>query len=283
MNELLSSPIGSRQLNSEDLAALNDAMEALEKSYFLNRIINFLGQKFVSVSQHLPEEMRDMASDLARRAVEAGMAAAMSSVQGEQQPASNFLHNAAVAVTGAVGGLFGLAALPIELPASTVIMLRAIADIARAEGEDMTNPETAFACLEVFALGGRTPEDDHLDGFYFSARIGLTLGLTQGGGLTFAQGLVDMASPKVVAFMAQVANRYGVALSQKMVAQAAPVIGIVGGAGINLLFIHHLEQIAQGHFTVRRLERKYGADIVRNEYDRLRRDLLGPPPERAEA
>lgn len=283
MNELLSSPIGSRQLNSEDLAALNDAMEALEKSYFLNRIINFLGQKFVSVSQHLPEEMRDMASDLARRAVEAGMAAAMSSVQGEQQPASSFLHNAAVAVTGAVGGLFGLAALPIELPASTVIMLRAIADIARAEGEDMTNPETAFACLEVFALGGRTPEDDHLDGFYFSARIGLTLGLTQGGGLTFAQGLVDMASPKVVAFMAQVANRYGVALSQKMAAQAAPVIGIVGGAGINLLFIHHLEQIAQGNFTVRRLERKYGADIVRNEYDRLRRDLLGPPPERAEA
>jgi EcsC protein family len=38
------------------------------------------------------------------------------------------------------------------LPASTVIMLRSIADIACSEGEDMSDPETALACVEVFAL-----------------------------------------------------------------------------------------------------------------------------------
>jgi hypothetical protein len=35
-----------------------------------------------------------------------------------------------------VGGGFGLAALPVELPISTIIMLRSIGDIARSEGED---------------------------------------------------------------------------------------------------------------------------------------------------
>ena len=40
------------------------------------------------------------------------------------------------AASGAAGGAFGLASLPVELPVSTTIMLRSIADIARAEGED---------------------------------------------------------------------------------------------------------------------------------------------------
>jgi hypothetical protein len=42
-----------------------------------------------------------------------------------------------VATTGGVGGLFGLPALAIELPISTTIMLRSIADIARSEDEDI--------------------------------------------------------------------------------------------------------------------------------------------------
>jgi EcsC protein family len=68
---------------------------------------------------------------------------------------SALLHRALATASGAVGGTFGLAALPIELPVSTVIMLRSIADIARSEGEDLQDPATALACVEVFALGGR--------------------------------------------------------------------------------------------------------------------------------
>jgi hypothetical protein len=48
------------------------------------------------------------------------------------------------------------------------------------------------------------------------------------------------------------------------------VIGAVGGAAVNLAFIEHFQDLARGHFTVRRLERTYGADIVRAEYDRLK-------------
>ena len=37
---------------------------------------------------------------------------------------------------------------------STIIMLRSIAEIARSEGEDLSDPETALSCVQVFALGG---------------------------------------------------------------------------------------------------------------------------------
>ena len=58
----------------------------------------------------------------------------------EPKAASGYLHKALAAASGAVGGSFGLAALPIELPISTGIMLRSIGDIARAEGEDLRDP-----------------------------------------------------------------------------------------------------------------------------------------------
>ncbi|MGM9458182.1 EcsC family protein, partial [Lacticaseibacillus rhamnosus] len=58
------------------------------------------------------------------------------------------------AVSGALGGAFGLATIAVELPVSTTLMLRSIAEIAREEGEDIETPEGALACIQVFALGG---------------------------------------------------------------------------------------------------------------------------------
>ena len=42
---------------------------------------------------------------------------------------------------------------------------------------------------------------------------------------------------------------------------------------VNLAFIEHFQDVARGHFTVRRLERVYGADLVRAEYHRLKCEL----------
>jgi len=62
-------------------------------------------------------------------------------------------------------------------------------------------------------------------------------------------------------------------MSQKIAAQTVAVVGAVGGAAVNLAFIEHFQEVARGHFTVRRLERVYGAEIVRAEYDRLKNGL----------
>jgi len=73
--------------------------------------------------------------------------------------------------------------------------------------------------------------------------------------------------------MAQIASRFGVIVSQKLAAQAVTVVGAFGGAAINLAFTEHFQDVARGHFTVRRLERVYGAELVQAEYGRLKSDL----------
>src|SRR5262249_56863147 len=69
-------------------------------------------------------------------ALEVALQAALRTIRRQPRAASRILHKALVTASGAAGGAFGLATLPIELPISTIVMLRSIADIARAEGED---------------------------------------------------------------------------------------------------------------------------------------------------
>ena len=63
---------------------------------------------------------------------------------------------------------------------------------------------------------------------------------------------------------------YGHRLSEAR-GQGVAIIGAVGGAAVNLAFIEQYHGLARGHFTVRRLERVYGAEAVRAEYDQLSR------------
>jgi hypothetical protein len=46
------------------------------------------------------------------------------------------------------------------------------------------------------------------------------------------------------------------------------VSGAAGGAAVNALFINHYQDTAWAHFTVRRLERSHGPEVVRAAYDR---------------
>ena len=75
--------------------------------------------------------------------------------------------------------------------------------------------------------------------------------------------------PVLVRLIAQIASRFGVVVTQKLAAQAVPVIGALGGAAVNYAFTDHFQEIARAHFTVRRLERRYGKDAVRRAYDNL--------------
>jgi hypothetical protein len=56
-------------------------------------------------------------------------------------------------------------------------------------------------------------------------------------------------------------------VTQKVAAQTLPLVGGLGGAAVNYAFIEHFQDVARGHFTVRRLERIYGKEKVRSEYD----------------
>jgi intein/homing endonuclease len=69
--------------------------------------------------------------------------------------------------------------------------------------------------------------------------------------------------------LVKVAERFSIQVTEKAAAQAIPAIGAAGGAIINTLFIDHYQDMAKGHFTVRRLEREYGRELIQERYHQL--------------
>src|SRR5260370_14909148 len=138
-----------------DLNALRAAAAALEHPGLAARLGNIAGKPIELVSRALPEAASNAIGAATTKTLEAALLVALRTMEKESTAASCLLHKALVAASGAVGGGLGLAALPIELPISTIIMLRSIGDIARSEGEDLADPESALACLQVFALATR--------------------------------------------------------------------------------------------------------------------------------
>ena len=111
-------------------------------------------------------------------------------MKNEPKAASSVLHKALAATSGAVGGSFGVAALPIELPISTIIILRSIGDVARSEGEDLTDPETALNCLQEFALGGLKGGADAANSGYFAVRGLLAKSVAEAARFVVDRGVV---------------------------------------------------------------------------------------------
>ena len=257
-------------LDLEDLEALERAVKALEHSNVATRLANTVGRQLGSLGRFLPIGVSGIVNMAAERAIRAALSVALRSLADKKPGDSRRLHKAAAALSGAAGGVFGLSSLPVELPLSTVIILRSIADIARNEGEDLSDPAVALACLEVFALGAREHSDESFtDSGYFAVRSLLAKTVSEASRYVVAQGLSDQGAPILVRLIAQIGSRFGIVVSEKLAAQAMPIVGAAGGAAVNYAFADHFQSLAFGHFTVRRLERRYGGDVVRSEYDRL--------------
>jgi hypothetical protein len=256
-------------LGSDDLEALHRAVKALEHSTMATRIAGLVGRQLGTFSRFLPLGVSGLVNAAAERAIRSAMAVALRSLNRKTARDTRLFHRLASAVSGAAGGAFGLATLPVELSLSTVIILRSIADIARMEGEDLADPAVALACLEVFALGARDKNDDFTDSGYFAVRGLLAKTVSEASRYVLAKGISDEGAPVLVRLVAQIGSRFGLIVSEKLAAQAVPIIGAAGGAAVNYAFAEHFQSLAYGHFTVRRLERRYGGEIVRAEYDRL--------------
>jgi hypothetical protein len=156
---------------------------------------------------------------------------------------------AAAAASGAVGGFVGMLGFLPDVTVTTLLIMRRIAAIAVEEGEDLADPATRAACLEVFAFGTGSLDEPWEEGEepelgYWSARM-----LLQGRPL--------------VMLMSEAAAAYGVRVSQKLAFQAIPLIGAAGGALVNGAFMAHYERLARAHYTIRRLERTNGEAAIR--------------------
>lgn len=266
-------------LSTTDLADLRYARYLLEHVSLAARMADAVGTPIEKMLGVLPQGAADAISAATSKALRAGLRFAISTMGDRNRRSVEWLHTSMVLVTGAAGGAFGLPALAIELPVSTVVMLRSIVDVARSEGELVKTPEAGLACLEVFALGSRQHGDDAAESGYFVVRAALAKALAEAAEYIAERGLAREGAPAIIRFITQVAVRFGVPVSEKVMAQSVPVLGAAGGAVINLIFIDHFQDIARGHFIVRRLERKYGHETVKAAY----LDASPGDPERASA
>jgi hypothetical protein len=169
--------------------------------------------------------------------------------------------------TGATSGFFGLPGALVDLPLTTFVIMRSIAEIARANGEDLDTDDAKRACLQVLAFGGPGSNDHDFDIGYWTTRATLTHG---------AMKLLIKA----------VSARFGAVVSEKVIAQATPIAGAFAGGALNYVFMDYYQQMARVHFTLRKLERRYkDADGVRACFDDLVRQARArkklKPAERA--
>ena len=261
------------EITTSDKEALRNSVKSLERPSLAGRLTNLVGKPVQLIGYAMPSVASKAIVSATSKGLEAALKVALRTLPSSAWRHSQILHRTLATASGAAGGTFGLAALPVELPVSTVIMLRSIADIARSEGEDLSDPEAALACVEVFALGGRAGSTDASESGYFAIRSILAKTVTEAARFVAERGVMNEGAPILLKFVTQVAARFGVVVSQKVAAQTLPVVGALGGAAVNYAFIEHFQDVARGHFTVRRLERIYGKERIRSEYDLIAAEL----------
>jgi hypothetical protein len=257
-------------LEPEDHMALADAVNTLESPGLAIQITDILGVPIEYGIRKLPAAVSRRISETTNSALRTAFRVAISTMNNDRGSApSKGVHKMLATLSGAVGGAFGLPALAVELPVSTTIILRSMADIARGQGENIRDIDTQLACLEVFAFGGRSKTDRGPEAGYYGTRAALAHAVSNAAKYITEKGLAEEGAPAVVRLITRIAARFSAPVYDKFAAQSIPLIGAAAGAAVNLVFINHFQDMARGHFTMRRLERKYGDEMIRSEYERI--------------
>lgn len=267
----MSNLIRIQALTEDELADLAYAKSLLENPGLAARVANLMGSPIEKGFKLLPKGWAATVQKASHAALSKALHVAVLTIDRKSRPRSaNLMHKILAGASGGIGGAFGFAALPVELPISTTIMLRSIADIARSEGHELDSWDTRISCLEVFALGGKSPQDDAAENAYWFVRATLAKAVSEAAAYLAQRGAVEEGAPAIMRLIALIASRFGVVVSEQLAAKAVPVVGAAAGSVINILFIDHFQNMARGHFIVKRLETRYGTPTVQNVYDSIR-------------
>ncbi len=217
------------------LAARGRLMTALEQA-----------GRFVQMGlNRLPPDVQKMVAERAREGLELAFRTAILGFDAETRPDNCAAYRLGGALSGAVGGMGGLATTLAELPVTTGLIMRSVADIARGQGLDLRDPAVRTACVEVFAFGGPLEEDDDADIAFWATRL---------------------AGQEKAQLKASVVVRYAPAMMTKLGAQAVPLVGAAVGAGLNLVYMDFYQRMARVVFALQPLEQAEGRGAVRRRF-----------------
>jgi len=246
------------------------------------RGVNTLGNAVESKIKYIPEKALNKLQNATQKILMQIIKANLLTIQRDKtfKKPSNATYKAIVTGSGALSGFFGsttgfgTALFVSELSLTTKFLMRTIMDIARSEGEDIYSLEGQLACLQVFALGGDAKDDDGAETSYYSTRIALDAALKtiSASGIkvgldTVVKSVGTLGSQTLTNLVAKIASRLSLYMSEKFLAQAIPVMGALSGGSLNFIFVNHFQKMASAHFTIRRLERKYGNELVKHVFE----------------
>lgn len=259
----------TKTLSIADELILHNAKKKMEDIGWAMKGLNKVGNVIEGRLKMLPKKQQEWLQELSFKVLHSVVKSNLLSMKknGVKTAPWNLTYKALVTSSGAIGGAFGATAFAVDLGITTKLMMRSIMDIARSEGEDLNELDTQLACLQVFALGGKSKHDNSLETGYYASRIAIGSAV-KGGTKTLGALIVGSPNP-ILAALAVIASRFSIQVSEKFVAQAVPVLGAAGGASINLAFLHHFQQMAQAHFAIRGLERRYGEEAVKVAYETI--------------
>ncbi len=264
-----------KRLPASAYAELERAFSIIEENTFAARLARISFGLPGKTATPLPAGLLRMIEKVVEPALKGALTVAIRTL-GEKgrKPAegavARHIHKVMASLSGAAGGAAGLPGLLAELPVTTLLMLRRIAEIARRNGEDLSDPDTRLACLEVFALSGLGTASEAAGTTYYAFRIALHGALTQAKREIAGKGAL-FAGRAFSGVLSKIAARFGSDIARVAGARLIPVAGAAGGALLNALFMEHYQELAEAHFTIRRLERTYGRETVRRAYEQRSR------------
>ncbi|MFS4438676.1 EcsC family protein [Paracoccaceae bacterium GXU_MW_L88] len=237
-----------RPLTSAD----RDEIRALAKraknaNTLMMRAINAMGGQLENVLTALPGPVQRQMEGITATALETAYNAA-SRVGGRAPDLGKYSHEAAVVMTGGVGGAAGLSAVAAELPVTTTLILRAIQRVAADHGFDPNDEAVRKECLKVLGAGGPGTGDDGVDTSFLTSRFAI-----HG---TALREIIQKVAP-----------RFALTMGQKLGAQTVPILGGVAGATINYAFINYYKNMAHIRFGLQALAREHDPQDIRSAFE----------------
>ena len=205
----------------------------------LMKLANFAGSHIESVMEKIPDGFEKELQNTIKLALEKAYDTSDYLSNNSYAPTvPSYFHKVTATVTGAIGGLAGLAGAAAELPVSVTTMFGSFQKIAESYGFDRSDPETKLECLKVFSMGGPLEEDDDLD-------------------LSFATAKLGLSGQSVRNIIATASQRLSVVITQKLGSSAIPILGALSGGALNYAFITYYEEMAHIRFRLKQLGTEY--------------------------
>jgi len=280
-----------KALQAHELRFIEEAAGFLEKPSALVNATDWLGKPLDKLQNYLPQNLEQMVKQAVQRALKTALQVAVQSLPQHKNRTiswpsvldttrrSAWKHTAAVTTTGAISGALGSAAMMIELPLTTSLILRSIASTAQQWGHDLSKAEVQMQCLYVFTMGSpKTSRDDEIDSAYISARLAYHGLIRELAGFISSHSLKEVflalekgTLPALVKFASLLLPSLERTIVRSILSKGVPILSAVGSAALNAGFCQYFTKAARYHFGLMHLESLHSRDLVHAHYHRVHR------------